>query len=255
MTKRPELFAMGVSGEPHTMRQGLGGVAIADARGASGAGPGGGRQTRRLPTGQAAPSTAAGDAEVAAAEDTAPLASAPQAAARIGVISDNHGYLDPAVLTVFAGVTHIIHAGDIMDADILSALETIAPVTAVCGNLDAGELAERLPREAAGEIAGVRFLVGHKPKRLLNRLSAGKFEGERPDLVVWGHTHVPSAAWVDGALYLNPGTASSPDEEDDGPTVAIVEVEPAGLSVKFVPLDRQPAAGQIDREARAARGR
>ncbi len=85
----------------------------------------------------------------------------------------------------------------------------------------------------------MRFVVGHKPKRLLSRLSAGKIEGERPDLVVWGHTHTPSAAWIDGALYLNPGTASSPEDEDDGPTVAIVEVGAAGLAVTFVPLTRR----------------
>ena len=173
---------------------------------------------------------------------------------RIGVLSDNHGYLDPAILKQFAGVTHIIHAGDIMDPEILHALETVAPVTAVAGNLDEGELAERLPREASGEVAGVRFLVGHKPKRLLNRLSTGKIEDERPDLVVWGHTHVPSAAWVDGALFLNPGTASSPDEEDDGPTVAIVEVEQEGLAVRFIPLARRRAAdiGESDRGKRTA---
>ena len=35
---------------------------------------------------------------------------------RIGVVSDTHGYLDPQVLEEFAGVDHIIHAGDIMDA-------------------------------------------------------------------------------------------------------------------------------------------
>jgi hypothetical protein len=155
------------------------------------------------------------------------------------VISDTHGYLDPTVVALFAGVAHIIHAGDIMDPAILTALEKVAPVTAVSGNLDTGELAERLPREARGEVGGVRFLVGHKPKRLLNRLSNGKIEGERPDLVVWGHTHTPSAAWIDGALYLNPGTASSPEEEDDGPTVAIVEAGAAGLAVTFIPLARR----------------
>ena len=42
--------------------------------------------------------------------------------ARIGVISDTHGYLDPQVLEEFAGVDHIIHAGDIMDATTLDAL-------------------------------------------------------------------------------------------------------------------------------------
>ena len=160
----------------------------------------------------------------------------------IGVISDTHGYLDPVVLERFACVAHIIHAGDVVDPAIIVALESVAPVTAVAGNLDDGELGERLPREVRGVAAGVRFVVGHKPKRLLKRLNTGKIDGPRPDLVVWGHTHIPSAAWVDGALYLNPGTASSPDEEDDGPSVAVVEVEPTGLAVRFIPLERRRTA-------------
>ena len=63
----------------------------------------------------------------------------------------------------------------------------------------------------------------------------------RPDLVVAGHVHVATASWVDGTLYLNPGTASAPDEEDDGPTAAIVECTAAGPSVRFVPLERRLA--------------
>ena len=162
---------------------------------------------------------------------------------RIGVISDNHGYLDPVILEVFAGVSHIIHAGDIMDPAILERLAAIAPVTAVYGNMDSGDLATALPREVVGEVAGVRFLVGHKRKRLLRELAAGTIEGVTegapPKLVVYGHDHVPAAAWVDGTLYLDPGSASAPHEEDDGPTVAIVEVRPAGLAVCFVPLERR----------------
>jgi uncharacterized protein len=162
---------------------------------------------------------------------------------RIGIISDNHGYLDPAVLEIFAGVTHIIHAGDIMDPEILERLRTVAPVTAVAGNMDAGDLGAALPREVVGEVAGVRFLVGHKRKRLLRELAAGTIEGvtegSPPDLVIYGHDHVTAAAWVDGTLYLDPGSASAPHEEDDGPTVAIVEVKPAGLAVTLVPLERR----------------
>jgi putative phosphoesterase len=162
---------------------------------------------------------------------------------RIGVISDNHGYLDPAVLEIFAGVTHIIHAGDIVDPEILVRLGTVAPVTAVAGNMDSGEPTSVLPREVVGEVAGVRFLVGHKRKRLLRDLAAGNVEGlaegDVPDLVIYGHDHIPAAAWVDGTLYLDPGSASAPHEEDDGPTVAIVEVKPAGLAVSFVPLERR----------------
>ena len=34
---------------------------------------------------------------------------------KIGVISDTHGFLDPRVKKFFAGVDHILHAGDIGD--------------------------------------------------------------------------------------------------------------------------------------------
>ena len=168
---------------------------------------------------------------------------------RIGVISDTHGYLDPRVLEIFAGVQHIIHAGDVVDPEIITELRRVAPLTAVAGNLDKGELAAGLPREASGEVDGVRFVVAHKPGRLRKRLAAGKIDipkGSKFDLIVWGHEHVPSAAWVDGSLYLNPGTASSPEEEDDGPTVAIVQTEVAGLVVCFIPLKRRSVEGPAE---------
>lgn len=163
----------------------------------------------------------------------------PPAPVRIGVISDTHGYLDPQVLELFAGVRHIVHAGDVMDPGILETLGRVAPVTAVAGNLDDPAVVGDLPREARGEVDGVRFVVGHKPKRLLKRIVRGKLPLTDFDLVVWGHEHVPSATWVDGVLHLNPGTASSPEEEDDGPTVAVVEQTPTGLSVRFFPLARR----------------
>jgi uncharacterized protein len=159
----------------------------------------------------------------------------------IGVISDTHGHLDPAVGVVFAGVQLIIHAGDIIDPATIEELERIAPVIAVAGNMDDTKVGP-LPREVAGEVAGVRFVVGHKRKRLLKRLALSKIEGvaknDPPDLIIFGHDHLPAVEWVDGSLYLNPGTATSPHEEDDDPTVAVVEVEQTGLSVRFVPLPR-----------------
>lgn len=181
------------------------------------------------------PNKRAAQAEAAAVTQAATTANG----TRIGVISDTHGYLDPRVLELFAGVRHIIHAGDVMDAEVVRRLETVAPVTAVAGNLDEPKVMGELPREVAGEVDGVRFVVGHKPKRLLKRFVRGKLELSDFDLVVWGHEHVPSATWVDGVLHLNPGTASSPEEEDDGPTVAVVEKTAEGLSVRFVPLQRR----------------
>jgi len=167
---------------------------------------------------------------------------------RIGVISDTHGYLDPQVLAEFAGVQHIIHAGDIMDPATLEALATIAPVTAVAGNMDDGKLG-KLPREVCVEVGGIRLVVGHKRKRLQKRMALGKVAcigaGEAPDLMVFGHDHLPAVEWVDGVLYLNPGSATAPHEEDDDPTIAIVQGGVAGLEVRFVPLKRstEPFSG------------
>ena len=49
----------------------------------------------------------------------------------VGLISDTHGFWDDRIPTLFAGVDHILHAGDIGDPSILMGLERIAPVTAV----------------------------------------------------------------------------------------------------------------------------
>jgi putative phosphoesterase len=160
---------------------------------------------------------------------------------RIGVISDTHGHLDPQVLAEFAGVQYIVHAGDIMDPATIEALEALAPVTAVAGNMDAGKLG-KLPREVCLELGGIRLAVGHKRKRLEKRLALGKVDcvgaGGAPDLIIFGHDHLPAAEWVDGVLYLNPGSASAPHEEDDDPTIVIVESGTAGLEVRFIPLKR-----------------
>ena len=164
---------------------------------------------------------------------------------RIGVLSDTHGYLDPAVAPLFEGVDLILHAGDIGDRAVLVGLSGIAPVVAVAGNLDGGDWADSLPTEASGQVAGLRFVVGHKRKRLMKRFVSGKLAdgetGHAPDLVVMGHEHVPSVSWVDTTLFLNPGSAASPYEEDETPTIAIVEAGENGLSVRFLPLPRRGA--------------
>jgi predicted phosphodiesterase len=77
---------------------------------------------------------------------------------KIGVISDTHGYLDPRVEKIFAGVNHILHAGDIGFASIILELQFIAPVTAVLGNTD-GDPGFRLTEVVA--LAEKKFLVHH----------------------------------------------------------------------------------------------
>ena len=108
---------------------------------------------------------------------------------KIGVISDTHGYLDPRVEGLFQGVDHILHAGDIGYASIILELEFIAPVTAVVGNNDADLT---FKETESLELGGKKVLVHHivNPRELSDKV-ANRIRRERPDLVVFGHTHKP----------------------------------------------------------------
>ncbi len=77
---------------------------------------------------------------------------------KIGVISDTHGWLDPKIPATFAGVAHILHAGDIGSDAVTADLGKVAPVTAVLGNTDSSP-AFRLTEVVT--VAGRKFLVHH----------------------------------------------------------------------------------------------
>ena len=64
-----------------------------------------------------------------------PAASAKKLAT-VGLISDTHGLLRPAIAEIFRGVQMILHAGDVGGPSILAALNDIAPTQAVYGNVD-----------------------------------------------------------------------------------------------------------------------
>jgi uncharacterized protein len=77
---------------------------------------------------------------------------------KIGLISDTHDYLDPRVPSLFEGVEHILHAGDIGLPWLILQLENIAPVTAVLGNVDAGL---HFRETEVVKLAGHKFLIQH----------------------------------------------------------------------------------------------
>jgi putative phosphoesterase len=70
----------------------------------------------------------------------------------IGLISDTHGLLRPEALRALRGSDLIIHAGDVGNLKILEALEGLAPVVAVRGNMDTAAWAvEQLPATNVAE--------------------------------------------------------------------------------------------------------
>lgn len=121
---------------------------------------------------------------------------------KIGVISDTHGLLRPEAERCLAGVSHIIHAGDIGSPEILDRLGRIAPVTAIRGNIDTGDWARRLPDIETLRLGGRGLYVLHDLKQLtINPKELGI------DVVISGHSHRVAIETADGVLYLNPGSA------------------------------------------------
>jgi putative phosphoesterase len=121
---------------------------------------------------------------------------------KIGVISDTHGLLRPEAGQRLAGVTHIIHAGDIGRPNVLDGLRRIAPVIAIRGNVDKGQWAENYPDTQMVRLGGHSIYVLHDIHELqLDPVSCGI------DVVISGHSHRPLIETVSGVLYLNPGSA------------------------------------------------
>ncbi|MEO1271698.1 MAG: metallophosphoesterase family protein [Myxococcota bacterium] len=128
----------------------------------------------------------------------------------LGVLSDTHGWLDPELIDIFQtrSVEHILHAGDVGEMAVLEALEAVAPVTVVRGNIDGGALRD-LPLEATLTVRKRTIAVLHiagSPKRP-NRTARGLLQRLCPDVLLVGHSHIPVVARVQGALWINPGAA------------------------------------------------
>ena len=152
---------------------------------------------------------------------------------KIGVISDTHNFLDPKIAELFAGISRILHAGDIGNASIISELEEIAPVTAVYGNTDAG-----LPFKETEiiELGTRKFLIHHivNPHALSDRIKE-RIVRAQPDVVVFGHTHRTFCETIGGVLYFNPGSAGKP-KFGLGRTVAILHCDAEEIRHEFINL-------------------
>lgn len=121
---------------------------------------------------------------------------------RIGLISDTHGLLRPEALDFLAGCDHIVHGGDIGNADILARLAEIAPLTTVRGNNDRDPWARAIPVTATLNVGKVALYAIHDLKELdIDPAAAGV------RIVMSGHSHRPSSVERGGVLYINPGSA------------------------------------------------
>ena len=119
-------------------------------------------------------------------------------AIKVGIISDTHGLLRPAVLEELQSCDYILHGGDVNKPAILDTLRAIAPLYVVRGNNDK-EWAENIPESLTFQIEECRFFVVHNKRDVPPDLGDAQ-------IVVFGHSHKYFEQQQEGRLWLNPGS-------------------------------------------------
>lgn len=155
----------------------------------------------------------------------------------IGLISDTHGLVRPEVHEALAGVSVILHAGDVGGDEVLDELSMIAPVYAVYGNTDPPG-APRLRASLVHAVGAVRIHVSHGHE-LGAPTPAKLFANYAEEVLVFGHTHMAVIARAEGRLAVNPG-AAGPARFDLRPSVARLTIEGGEVACEIVPLGGKP---------------
>jgi hypothetical protein len=147
---------------------------------------------------------------------------------KIGVVSDTHGKMHPRVFDLFTGVDHILHAGDIGKMEIITELRSLAPVTAVYGNVDhfplVGQFSERVVLTFADHKILMTHIVNDRTPAAIHRLlRAAKLQ--EASVIIYGHTHEAKIEVVDNMLLFNPGSAG-PARWQTKPSIGLLTICP-----------------------------
>ncbi|MCL5429842.1 MAG: metallophosphoesterase [Chloroflexi bacterium] len=167
----------------------------------------------------------------------------------LGLIADTHvpdrsRRLHPAVLPAFekAGVSTILHAGDISVPRVLRQLGEVAPVLAVRGNRDWFGFKD-LPMQRIVQFGqrriglthghgNWRLYVSDKLRYLLRGPQSFEVALKRSialmadvDVVVFGHNHEPMVKDMDDLLVINPGSACCQVFAGKPPSVGLLHLD------------------------------
>lgn len=138
---------------------------------------------------------------------------------KLAVLSDTHVgeriYCFPQVL--LNEVVHcdgIIHCGDFVNFSAYETLKQLGkPIWAICGNMDEPEITRVLPSTTRLKLEEFDIFVCHGwggpsgiEKRILEYIR--KKNLAMPDIVLFGHSHVPFEGKLEGIRFFNPGSVS-----------------------------------------------
>jgi putative phosphoesterase len=134
---------------------------------------------------------------------------------RIGVLSDTHlrssagsrRWLLELVETVLAPVDMILHAGDLVDPDLLDLLSDYE-VHVVRGNMDPAVRGVPVKELISVDGFTIGLIHGWGAPGGLEERALSEFDGTDVDCLVYGHSHRPVCHRRGDVLLFNPGSAT-----------------------------------------------
>ena len=130
---------------------------------------------------------------------------------RIGLISDTHNYLDPAVFEHFKKCDEIWHGGDFGTASIAEALNSFKLLRGVYGNIDGYDIKSVYPEQVVFMCEDVKVMMrhigGYPPK--YNLQTKPELLIHQPQIFISGHSHILKIMYDSkiNCLHMNPGAA------------------------------------------------
>ncbi len=128
---------------------------------------------------------------------------------KVALLSDTHGFMDDQILDLCAGSNEIWHAGDIGTPAVTDALEKVAPVRAVYGNIDGASIRSVWPLHQRFKVENCDFWITHiggYPNRYDRRVRDALYS-KPPQFFICGHSHILKVMRDQklGLMHLNPG--------------------------------------------------
>lgn len=159
---------------------------------------------------------------------------------KIGVISDTHipdksERIPQEILNAFKQVDMVVHAGDMLDLEVINELNSVcAKIVAVAGNMDHEAVKRKYPLKELLDVEGFKIGIMHGwgAPLTLTEVLKDAFKADKPDVIIFGHSHKPMNEQIGGTLFFNPGSAT--DAAAQYNSYGIIEIKGGRIDAKII---------------------
>jgi putative phosphoesterase len=161
----------------------------------------------------------------------------------VGLISDTHiparaRNIPRRVFEIFENVDFVVHAGDLVQLSVIDELEQLAPVLAVCGNMDGPEIRGKLPKLNSVKVLDWKIGVIHDSGAVFGMGKMREIAKKNGfNVLVYGHTHNANVKWDGDTLFINPGSPTNPlPPFIVKPTVALLRIAKQKITPEIIEI-------------------